>query len=55
MNDKALPILGQIGGYTAGLLTWLEHADSFIGLIGTACAASLSMWALFDRYKKRKK
>lgn len=52
MNDKSLPIFGQIGGYTAGVLSWLEHADNIVGLIGTLCAASLSVWALFDKLKK---
>ena len=53
MNDKALPVFGQIGGYTAGLLSWLEHADNIVGLLGTICAASLSVWALYDKIKKR--
>jgi len=54
MNDKSLPVFGQIGGYTAGVLSWLEHADNIVGLIGTLCAASLSVWALFDKIKKSK-
>ena len=54
MNDR-LSVLGQVGGYTAGVLSWLEHADNVIGLIGTVCAASLSVWALFEKIKRSKK
>jgi len=55
MNDKNLSILGQVGGYSAGLIAWLEHFDNLIGLIGTCCAAGLSVWALVDKFKKRNK
>ena len=55
MNDKALTIWGQIGGYGAGFLAWIEQADNLIGLVGTFCAATLSVWAVYDKIKKRKK
>ena len=55
MKDKALSVFGQIGGYTAGLLSWLEHADNIIGFVGTFCAASISVWALLDKYRKSRK
>ena len=54
MNDKSMSILGQVGGYFAGFLAFIEQADNLIGLIGTMCAASLSVWAVYDKIKKRK-
>lgn len=55
MSDKSVLIWGQIGGYGSGFLAWIDQADNFIGLIGTICAATLSVWAVCDRIKKRKK
>jgi len=52
MNDRYLNILGQIGGYGAGLAAWLNLAKDFIGLIGIIAGATLSVWALIDRINK---
>ena len=55
MNDRGMSILGQIGGYSAGFLAWIEQADNLIGLIGTICAATLSVWAVIGKIKKSSK
>jgi hypothetical protein len=55
MNERHLHILGQIGGYGAGLAAWLNLAKDFIGLIGIIAGAALSLWALFDRINKLKR
>ena len=55
MNDRHLHILGQIGGYGAGLAAWCNMAKDAIGLIGIASGATLSVWALIDRINKSRK
>lgn len=55
MSDRHLHILGQIGGYGAGLAAWLNLAKDFIGLIGIIAGATLSVWALIDRIRKTKR
>jgi hypothetical protein len=52
MNDRHLHILGQIGGYGAGLAAWLNLAKDFVGLVGIIAGATLSIWALIDRINK---
>lgn len=50
--DRHLNLLGQIGGYTAGLFAWIGLVKDGIGLIGIVAGATLSVWALIDRIKK---
>jgi len=52
MNDRHLHILGQIGGYGAGIAAWLNLAKDFVGLVGIIAGATLSVWALIDRIEK---
>lgn len=53
MSDRSLHTLGQITGYAAGLGAWLNIAKDFVGFIGVAAGAALSLWALYDKWKKR--
>jgi hypothetical protein len=55
MNDRYLHVIGQVGGYGAGLAAWLNLAKDFIGLIGIIAGATLSVWALIDRIRKANK
>lgn len=55
MNDRYLSILGQIGGYSAGVASWLNLAKDAVGLVGIIAGATLSVWALVDRINKSRK
>jgi hypothetical protein len=55
MHDKIerpLLILGQIGGWAAGLAAYFDYIKGFIGFIGLLCGAVLSVWALHDRIRR---
>ena len=52
MSERHFHILGQIGGYGAGIAAWLNLAKDFVGLIGIIAGATLSVWALIDRINK---
>ena len=54
-TDRHLHVIGQIAGYSAGLAAWLNLAKDIIGFIGITAGATLSVWALWDRYSKRKR
>lgn len=54
-QDRNLYIVGQIAGYSAGAAAWLNLAKDVIGLVGVSAGAALSLWALWDRYKKHKR
>lgn len=54
-TDRHFHIVGQIAGYSAGLAAWANLAKDIIGLIGVTAGATLSVWALWDRYKKQKR
>ena len=53
-QDRCLYTLGQIAGYGAGFAAWMNIAKDIIGFIGILAGAALSVWALWDRYKKYK-
>jgi hypothetical protein len=53
--DRNFHIFGQIAGYSAGLAAWMNLAKDIIGFIGITAGAALSVWALWDRYKKHKR
>jgi len=53
-QDRCLYIVGQISGYGAGLAAWMNLAKDVIGLVGILAGAALSVWALYDRWKKYK-
>jgi hypothetical protein len=55
MNERYLHVVGQVGGYGAGLAAWLNLAKDFVGLIGIIAGAALSVWALVDRIRKAKR
>jgi hypothetical protein len=54
LRERGL-ILGQVGGYSAGAMTFLGAAKDFFGLIGIICGATLSAWALWDRIDRARK
>ena len=51
MKEKSLLILGQIGGYGAGVVSILSHAKDVIAFVGVVCGATLSVIALMDRLR----
>jgi hypothetical protein len=53
-HDRYLYTLGQIAGYGSGFAAWMNVTKDIIGLIGILAGAALSVWALYDRYKKYK-
>jgi hypothetical protein len=53
-HDRYLYTLGQIAGYGAGFAAWFNLAKDIIGFIGILAGAALSVWALYDRWKKHK-
>lgn len=55
MNERYLHVIGQIGGYSAGIASWLNLAKDAVGLIGIFAGAALSVWALIDRINKSRK
>jgi hypothetical protein len=54
-HDRYFYTLGQISGYAAGIAAWMNFAKDVIGFIGIIAGATLSVWALWDRFKNRKK
>jgi len=45
-------IIGQIGGYGAGAMSFMGVAKDALGFVGVACGAALSVWALWDRIQR---
>ena len=54
-TDRHFYIFGQVAGYSAGLAAWMNLAKDIIGFIGITAGTALSVWALWDRYKKHKR
>lgn len=42
---------GQIGGWSAAGMAWLDLAKGVFGVIGLMGGAILSMWAVYDKIK----
>ena len=53
-TERTLNILGQIGGWFAGAAWLFNFVKDFIGFVGILAGATLSVWALYDRWKKHK-
>lgn len=50
--EGRLMALGQIGGYTSGVLAWLTGTREVFGSIGVVCGGLLSLWALVEKARK---
>jgi hypothetical protein len=53
-SDRCFYTLGQIAGYSAGAAAWFNLAKDIVGFVGILAGATLSVWALWDRYKKHR-
>ncbi len=54
MNERYLHPLGIIGGWSSGIMAYLNIVKDIVGLVGVVAGAVLSLWALYDRIKKHR-